>query len=293
MSNDNNVNLNFNPHKFKNFSPFVIVLIFAALIFLSKTILIVDAGKRAIVFNSLSGMEERTLGEGIHFLIPGIQNPTTYNVRTQTYTMSAKSDEGHYRGDDAIECLTADGQKIKLDLSLVYNLIPDKVWELHKKIGPSFLEKIIRPNVRSIARNIIANYTVTELYSGDRTKLQNEILENVKTQLKKDDINVSETLIRNVIFSEEFSNAIEQKQVALQEAERMKYVLQKERREKERKIIEAEGEAVAISKKGKALRANPILVQYAYVEKLTPGIKTIVTNQASILSFPKDLLESK
>lgn len=293
MSYDNNVNLNFNRHKLKNFSPLIIILIFAALIFISKTILIVQAGKRAVVFNSFTGVEERTLGEGLHFLVPGIQNPTVYDVRTQTYTMSAKTDEGQYRGDDAIECLTSDGQKIRLDLSIVYNLIPDNVWELHKQIGPYYLDKIIRPNVRSIARNTIANYTVTELYSGDRTKLQNEIFEKVKVELTKWNINISDALIRNVIFSQEFSNAIEKKQVALQEAERMKYVLEKEESEKKRKIIEAEGQAAAIAKKGAALRANPILVQYEYVEKLTPGIKTIVTNQASIMNFPKDLLESK
>ena len=293
MSHDNTINMNFNPHRLKNFSPLGIILVVIVLIFISKTILIVEAGQRAVIFNSFSGVEERTLGEGLHFLIPGIQTPTVYSVRTQTYTMSAKADEGQLRGDDAIECLTSDGQKIKLDLSVVYNLIPEKVWQLHKQIGPYYLDKIIRPSVRSIARNIIANYTVTELYSGDRTKLQNEIFEKVKAEMKKWDINISDALIRNVIFSQEFSNAIEQKQVALQEAERMKYVLEKEESEKKRKIIEAEGQAAAIAKKGAALRANPILVQYEYVEKLTPGIKTIVTNQASIMNFPKDLLESK
>ncbi len=278
MQNEKVIDLNLGSKNFKK-SPFwIMFLVIIGLIFVSKTVLIVNAGHRAVVFNSLTGVEERTLGEGIHFLFPGIETPTVYSVRTETYTMAARRDEGQYQGDDAIECLTSDGQKIKLDISVIYNLVPDKVWELHKQIGPYYLEKIIRPTARSIARNTIANYTVTELYSGDRERLQNEIAAKTKKELDKYYINSTETMIRNVIFSEEFSKAIEQKQVAMQEAERMKYILEKEKRERERKIIEADGEAVAISKKGSALRANPQLIRYEYVTKLTPGIKTIITN---------------
>lgn len=291
MKNDNVINVDFDTKNFKGIPFWLIIAIFVGLIFISKTILIVNAGQRAVVFNSFTGVEKRTLGEGIHFLLPGIQAPTTYSIRTETYTMAEKIDEGQYKGDYAIECLTSDGQKIKLDISVIYNLIPEKVWELHKQIGPYFLDKIIRPSVRSIARNIIANYTVTELYSGDRQKLQGEISQKVKLELDKYFINSPETLIRNVLFSDEFSKAIEQKQVAMQEAERMRYILEKEKKEKERKIIEAEGEAIAIAKKGAALRANPVLVKYEYVQKLTPGIKTIITNQSSILNFPGELLK--
>lgn len=293
MSNENVINMNFNSKKFNGISSWMLIAAVIGFIFLSQAVLIVNAGHRAIVFNSFIGVEKRTLGEGIHILVPGIETPTVYSVRTETYTMSARSDEGQLQGDDAIECLTSDGQKIGLDVSVIYNLIPDKLWELHKQIGPYYVDKIIRPSVRSIARNTIANYTVTELYSGDRDKLQNEISEKIKTELNKYYINSSETMIRNVIFSEEFSKAIEQKQVAMQDAERMKYVLAKENSEKQRKIIEAEGQAAAISKKGAALRANPLLIKYEYVEKITPGIKTIITNQSSILNFPGDLLKDK
>ena len=293
MSNENVINMNFNQKKFNGIPFWMIVLVVIGFIFLSSAVLVVKAGHRAIVFNSLVGVEKRTLGEGIHFLIPGIETPTTYSVRTETYTMSGRENEGQQQGDDAIECLTSDGQKIKLDISVIYNLIPNNLWELHKQIGPDYVDKIIRPSVRSIARNTIANYTVTELYSGNRDKLQDEISLKVKNELDKYYINSTETMIRNVVFSEEFSKAIEQKQVAMQDAERMKYVLEKEKREKERKIIEAEGLAAAISKKGSALKANPLLIRYEYVDKIAPGVKTIITNQSSILNFPGDLLKDK
>lgn len=292
MQDEKVINMNFDSKKFKGVPFWGIILIVIGFIFLSNAVLIVSAGHRAIVFNSFIGVEKRTLGEGIHFLVPGIETPTVYSVRTETYTMSARTDEGQQQGDDAIECLTSDGQKIGLDISVIYNLIPDKLWELHKQIGPYYVDKIIRPSVRSIARNTIANYTVTELYSGDREKLQDEISLKVKNELDKYYINSSETMIRNVIFSDEFSKAIEQKQVAMQDAERMKYVLMKENSEKQRKIIEAEGQASAISKKGAALKANPLLIRYEYVEKIAPGVKAIITNQSSILNFG-DLLKDE
>lgn len=293
MPNEKVIDLNLGSKTFKGNPVLIMFAVVIGFIFLSKIFLVVDAGHRAVVFNTFTGVEKRTLGEGIHFLVPGIETPTLYSIRTETYTMSARNDEGQYQGDDAIECLTSDGQKIKLDISVIYNLVPEKVWELHRQIGPSYLEKIIRPTARSIARNTIANYTVTELYSGNREKLQDEIAAKIKKELDKYYINSTETMIRNVIFSEEFSKAIEQKQVAMQEAERMKYILEKERRERERKIIEADGEAISISKKGSALRANPQLIRYEYVNKITPGVKTIITNQSSILNFPGDLLKEE
>ena len=293
MSNEKVINLNFGSKNFEVKPFWIMAAVLLVLIFLSRTVLIVNAGHRAIVFNSFIGVEKRTLGEGIHFIVPGVETPTTYSVRTETYTMSGRQDEGQQQGDDAIECLTSDGQKIRLDLSVIYNLISENLWELHKQIGPDYVDKIIRPSVRSIARNTIANYTVTELYSGNRDKLQDEISLKVKNELDKYYINSTETMIRNVVFSEEFSKAIEQKQVAMQDAERMKYVLEKEKREKERKIIESEGQAIAISKKGAALKANPLLIRYEYVDKLAPGVKTIITNQSSILNFPGDLLKDE
>ena len=292
MQGDNVINMDLTSNKVNGIPFWVIILAVIGFIFISQSILIVNAGNRAVVFNSLTGVEKRMLGEGIHFLIPGIQTSTIYNVRTQNYTMAESANEGQNQGDDAIECLTSDGQKIKLDLSVIYNLIPEKIWELHKQIGSEYLDKIIRPSVRSIARNIIANYTVTELYSGDREKLQNEISLRINKELDKYFINSNESMIRNVIFSEEFSKAIEQKQVAMQDAERMKYVLAKENSEKQRKIIEAEGQAAAISKKGAALKANPLLIRYEYVEKIAPGVKAIITNQSSILNFG-DLLKDE
>ncbi len=292
MKGENVVNMNFSNGPAKGMSIGLIAVILLAIIVLSKAILIVDAGERAIVMNKITGMEERTLGEGMHFLIPGIQEPTIYSVRTQTYTMATEDGRNAKRSDDALVSLTSDGQKITMDMSVRYNLIPDKVWKLHQQVGPSYEEKIIMPEVRSVVRNTISTYPVLAVYSEKRMEIQNLIQEQLKGTLENYDINLSEVLIRNVKFSEEFARAIEEKQVELQKKEKMTYVLQREELEKQRKIIEAQGEAQAIKEKGAALKANPQLIQYEYVQKLTPGIKTVITDQTSIMNFPEDLLKN-
>lgn len=281
-----------NPIQFLNFKVFIIVfLIILALVIFFNTTTIVGAGQRVVVFNSFTGVEKSVLGEGMNLLIPFVEHPIVYDVRTHSYTMSERTDDGNIKGDDAIECLTADGQKIKLDLSVIYSLDPNNVWKLHKQIGPNYLDKIIRPIVRSVARNTVASYPVIDLYSTKRAEVQSEIEKKLKEELAKYYIVTNEVLIRNVIFSEDFAKAIEMKQVALQEAERMRYILEKEKKEKDRKIIEAEGIASAITKKGEALRRNPQLIQYEYVSKLAPNVKTIITNQNSIMNLPTELFK--
>ncbi|MDD3149380.1 MAG: prohibitin family protein, partial [Candidatus Gastranaerophilales bacterium] len=192
---------------------------------------------------------------------------------------------------DGVECLTADGQKVKLNLSVIYNLEASEVWRLHQEIGQTYLVKVLRPQVRSISRSIVSSYPVMDLYSEKRLAVQQDIQDKLKKELKKYHINIQEVLIRTVTFSDEFAKAVEQKQVALQEAERMRYVLQKEESEKQRKIIEAQGEAEAIGTKGSALKANPLLIQYEYVNKISPGIKTIITDQNAIMNFPDSMFE--
>ncbi|HSA06312.1 MAG TPA: prohibitin family protein [Candidatus Gastranaerophilales bacterium] len=289
---DSNV-VDFNFQQGKGLPLGIIFIIIVAVIMLSKTIIVVGAGERAVIMNKITGMEKRTLTEGMHFLFPGIQSPTIYSVRTETYTMASGDGQNARKSGDEEElvCLTSDGQKISMDMSVRYNLIPEKVWELHQKVGPNYEQTIIRPEVRSIVRNTIAEFPVIQVYSEKRNELQKQIQATLATNLAKYNINLSEVLVRNVKFTDDFAKAIELKQVALQESERMKYVLEKERQEKERKIIEAEGEAESIRKKGAALKENPRLIQYEYVQKLTPGIKTIISDQKSILNFPAELLK--
>lgn len=264
---------------------FVVFVILSLIAVCTGAFVTVSAGHRAVIFNMFRGVEHQNMGEGTHLIAPFIQAPTYYDIRTQTYTMSANYDEGEKRGDDAISALSSDGQKVKLDITVRYHLDPSAIWELHQTVGPEYVEKIIRPESQTVVRNAVARFTVTELYSGNRLKIQETMSQMLGDSMKPNHIILDEMLIRHVSFSEAFAQAIEQKQVALQDAERMKYVILKEEAEKNRKIIAATGEAEAIRRRGQALRENPQLVRYEYVQKLAPNVKVVIADQKTLINL--------
>jgi len=262
----------------------VIALLVFGIIMLANTVLVIDAGHSAVIFNQVTGGLSAQ-DQGTHILVPGMQKPTIYDTRVQTYTMSASYGEGEVKGDDALEALTKDGQIVKLDISVRFHIDKTKLADLHQKIGTGYIDKVVRPQVRNVLRLAVSGYPVTEVYTEKRIEIQNTSFRELQPKFQKNDLVLDEVLIRQVTFSAEFQKAIEQKLIAQQESQRMQYVLERETQEKERKIIEAQGEAESIRLKGVALANNPALIQYEYVQKITPGINTIITDGKSILSL--------
>lgn len=261
------------------------LIIIFVLIFLFKIYIVIDPGEKAVIFNKATGNLRVTPNEGFYFLVPLVEEPTVYDMKARTYTMSIAQFEGEIKGDDSLQALTADGQIVLLDISVRYHPDGENLDKLHRRIGVDFVNKVIRPQVRSTVRMIVAEYPVLDVYSGKRTQIQAEMDSQLRDSFKKNYIVLEEVLLRNVQFSREFQQAIENKQIAQQEAQRMKYVLERQELEKKRKIIEAEGEAESLRLKGRALAENPALVQYEYVKLLAPNIQAIVADQNAIFNF--------
>lgn len=259
-----------------------VVVVALVVFFIFRPYVIVPAGERVVIFNLARGVLEKNLGEGFHFIMPFVDHPEFYDVRRQTYSMSKTSWEGEVKGDDSMSAMTADGQTVTVELSLRFRLDPDKVWLLHKKIGRDYISKIIRPELRSHTRIAIAEFPASKVYSTERRTIEKNIYERLRAKLAENFIIVDEVLLREVQFSTAFQGAIVQKQISQQNAERMKYVIEKEQREKEKKIILAEGEAEAIRLKGQAIAASSRIVQYEFVQKAAPNIKGIITDGKSI-----------
>lgn len=256
------------------------LLVILLLAFLSGSIVRVGAGERAVLFNIFGGVEKRILGEGIHLIIPFIQTPTIYDVKQATYSFTSEDQgsPGHIVGNE-IHCLTSDGQKVDIELSIRLRPFPEKLWLLHKYIGPSYLYKIIVPKSRTVLREVLAAYAVEDVYSGKRQDIQNKIQDFLKKDLeKKYFIDVEEILIRNAKFSKEFQDAIDRKQQAYQEFLKMEYVLTGERAKKEAKISQAEGEAKAINLRVNALRSNPDFIKYRRAQVYGKRAKLIFTD---------------
>ena len=255
---------------------------------LMRSFVLVGAGERAVIFNRFSGVQAGQLGEGLHFVIPWVQTPTTYDIKTQTYTMSGSQSEANStigNANDSLQALTADGLPVTLEMSIRFHIDPERVWKLHQSVGPMYVEKIIRPQTSSHIRMVIAQYPVIDVYGARRAKIIEQINVRLSRLFAQNDIILDEALLRDVSFSPQFQQAIEQKQVAQQDVQRMTFVLQQADKERRRKIIEAEGEAASIRLKAAALAKNPQLVQYEYVKNLPDNVRTIITDNRAIVNL--------
>ena len=206
---------------------------------LSACFVQVDAGFVGV--KSLFGkVQSDVLTPGLNFVNPLVE-VKELDTRTQNYTMSGMNDEGHKTGDDAIRVLTADGLEVTIDLSVLYRLVPDAAPRLIKEIGVNYEDKIVRPLTRTRIRDNAVYYEAVALYSTKRDEFQNRIFKTIDEDFRKRGLLLENLLVRNITLPVPVKAAIERKIEAEQEAQKMQFVLQKERQEAERKRVEAQG----------------------------------------------------
>ncbi|MGQ9701051.1 MAG: prohibitin family protein [bacterium] len=189
-------------------------------------------------------LTKATLSEGLNIVNPFV-DLHIMSIRTQAYTMSVAYEEGQIKGDDAITALTKDGLEVKMDLTVWYHLNPEEAAIVYQKIGADYIEKIVRPAARTAIRNTTANYLAIEIYAEKRKDLELEIEKQLAGDFSKRGIILEKVLLRNISLPAKVKNAIEAKLEAEQDAQKMEFVLLKEKKEAERKKIEASGIAEA------------------------------------------------
>jgi regulator of protease activity HflC (stomatin/prohibitin superfamily) len=220
-----------------------IIIGIIVLAFLFRSIKIVQPGYVGV--RVLFGkVVEPTLKSGFHFINP-FTTVIRMSTRTQAYTMSGIAREGRVRGDDAIEALTKEGLRVKLDLTIWYKIDPVKAGEIYETIGLEYEDKIVRPAVRTAIRDITSRFTTEDIYSEKRPQVTAAIQEDTKGVLEERGIISEKVLVRNVALPDKVRDAIDAKLAAEQEARKMEFVLQKAEKEAEVKVVEAKGIARA------------------------------------------------
>jgi regulator of protease activity HflC (stomatin/prohibitin superfamily) len=199
----------------------------------------IDAGQVGV--KKLFGkVQPDVLESGLHFINP-LYEVEKLDVKTQNYTMSGIHDEGAKQGDDAIRVLTADGLEVTIDLTVLYRLIPVDAPKLVRETGVDYEYKIVRPIARTRIRDNAVYYEAVALYSTKRDEFQNRIFQGIENDFKKRGLLLENLLVRNITLPAAVKSTIEQKIQAEQEAQKMQFVLQKERQEADRKRVEAQG----------------------------------------------------
>lgn len=184
--------------------------------------------------------------EGIHVKLPWV-SVDRFNVKTQEYTMTRIEGEGAVTKDDRIRTVTSEGLYVDLDITVLYRLNSAMADSVRRSIGREgeYQQVVVRPNIRSAIREVVSSFEAADIYGSGRTEVQARIQKTLEDTLEPRGINIESILLRDVGLPEQITAAIEAKKEAEQEALRMEYVLQKERLEKERKLIEAEAIAAA------------------------------------------------
>jgi len=252
-------------------------VIFFLIGFSTSVVRKVDTGQVGVP--SLFGeVQNKTLESGLNFVNP-LDDVTMFDIKTQNYTMSATHDEGDKEGDDAIRVLTADGLEVIIDLTVLYRISPAQAPAILKQIGADYKDKIIRPITRTKIRDNAVYYDAVSLYSTRRDEFQNRIFKAIDIDLKNRGIILEQLLIRNINLPASVKQTIESKINAEQEAQKMQFVLQKEKQEAERKRVEAQGIAdyqriISTGLSDKQLQYEAIKAQRDL--SLSPNAKVII-----------------
>lgn len=215
------------------------------------------------------------LESGLNVINPLVE-VVTFDVRTQNYTMSGVHDEGDKAGDDAIRVLTADGLEVIIDLTVLYKVVPNEAPRILKEIGTDFKNTIVRPICRTKIRDNAVYYDAVSLYSTKRDEFQSRIFKTIEDDFRDRGLVLEQLLVRNITLPESVKATIESKINAEQEAQKMTFVLQKEKQEAERKRVEAQG--IADYQKILSTGLSDKQLQYEMIKAIatSPNAKLII-----------------
>ncbi len=270
----------------------VLTTVSAGLIFIQPT----DRG--VVITVAEGGVRPEALQPGLNWVIPFLENVVTYPISRQTYTMSIAPEEGMIRGDDSVEARTSDGQVVRVDASVIFSIDPSQTVEQHIKWNGFYIDNLIRPVSRGLIRDAVSQFAIEEVYSTERFALAEMIRIEMEQSLEEGGLMLHEFVLRNIAFSEEYADSVEQKQIAEQLAQQAAFVVEQREQEAEQarkvaqgqadaavieaegralaRVIEAEAEKEALDLIASALRGNPDLLTFEYIQKLSPGIQVML-----------------
>lgn len=220
--------------RFPKGGAFFIIIAVVAVIFFSKATVTLGSGEAGVLYKTFGGgvvTGEPALGEGFHFVAPW-NKVIIYEVRQQELL-------------ERMKVLSSNGLDINLELSAWYQPQTESLGFLHQKKGQSYLERVIKPSIRSAARSVVGRYTPEQIYSSKRDAIQEEIFDETKIILDNQYVQLNDVLVRDVTLPPTIKTAIENKLKQEQEFLEYEFTIQKAQKEAERQKIDAEGKATA------------------------------------------------
>ena len=266
---------------------------------IGASLIFVQPTERGVVISALDrGIRPTALQPGLNFVVPFLESVIPYNITRQTYTMSVVAQEGAIVGDDSVEARTSDGQVVGVDASVIFSIDPDRVVETHIQWQGQYINNLIRPKARGVIRDAVSQFGIEEVYSTQRFAMAEQMRSELESSLEEGGLILHDFVLRNIAFSPEYAASVEQKQIAEQLAQQAVFIVEQRTQEAEQarqvakgsadavviaaqgdadaRVIRAEAEAKALFLIAEALRNNPDLLTFEYIQKLAPGIQVML-----------------
>jgi len=202
----------------------------------------VDGGERVVMFNKFTGIEDKVKSEGTHLKVPWVMEPKYYNIRVRPKLIQTTTG-------------TRDLQTVTIHVRMLFKPEIAGLPDIHKTLGEDYDERVLPSIANEVMKATIAQYNAEQLLTM-REQVSKDIREGIVQRATQFHIIMDDVSITHLTYGKEFANAIEQKQVAQQQAEMQKFIVERAEQERQATVIRSEGEAEAARMISEALREH-------------------------------------
>ncbi|CAG0885710.1 unnamed protein product [Cyprideis torosa] len=242
----------------------------------------VDGGHRAVVFDRFTGIKKDVVGEGTHFVIPWVQKPIIFDIRCRPRNVTTITG-------------SKDLQNVNITLRILFRPLPDKLPNIYTTLGLDYDERVLPSIVNEVLKAVVAQFDAGELIT-NREIVSQRISDALIARAGQFGLILDDISLTHLTFGKEFTQAVELKQVAQQEAERARFLVEKAEQQKKAAVISAEGDsqaalllANAFKKAGEGLielRRIEASEDIAYQLSKSRNINYLPQGQNTLLSLP-------